>query len=472
MTDTVATRHPDYADNADTWQMIADTVAGERAIKRGGRAYLPAPNPADRSQENLTRYSQYLARSVFYGITARTLQTMIGAAYRKVPTLELSGSIQYAATDIDGSGVSIYQQSQMALANVLQAGRAGLFVDYPATPAGISVADKSSGRFAASVTLYPALAIINWRTMRIDGRTVLSLVVLEETHDEPGEFETSRTTQYRVLRLTAAGYTQEVHRETAGGWAIAEGPTIARDDAGNPWREIPFTFIGSTNNDSAIDRPPLQDIASLNMAHYRNSADYEESVFFVGQAQPWIAGLSVEWRDHLEAQKNIYFGSRAPILLPEGGSFGLAQSAANSMAFEAMSHKERLMQAMGARLLTPGGAVKTATEAQGDSEAEHSVLSLAVSNVSEAYNRVLVWMAAFNGPGDGEFEINQEFTRPNLDANMLAQLLAAVNSGKLPDSDFWETLRKAGIIDEEKTDEDLKEELASQPSNIDLGPDF
>ena len=467
--DDVTAQHPDYSESADIWQMVTDAVAGEKQVKTSTTNYLPVPNASDKSPENQSRYGQYLIRAVFYGITGRTLQTMIGAAFRKQPELELSGSIQYAADDIDGGGISIYQQSQMALSNVLQAGRAGLFVDYPTTPIGVSVADKATGAFQATVKLYPALSITNWRTTKIAGKSVLSMVVLQEQHEEAGEYAIERVAQYRVLRLTAAGYTQEVQRKVGEGWTIVEGPFFAKDSAGNPWREIPFTFIGAVNNDPNIDRPPLQDIASLNVAHYRNSADYEESVFFVGQAQPWMAGLTVEWRDHLEAQKNIYFGSRAPILLPEGGSFGLAQAAANSMAFEAMSHKEELMQAMGARLLTPGGAVKTATEAQGDSEAEHSVLSLAVSNVSEAYNRALAWMALFNGDGDGLFTINQEFTRPTLDPNMLAQLLSAVNSGKIPDSDFWRTLRKAGLIDEEKDDEMLKEELASQPSNIDLG---
>ncbi len=469
MIDDVTAEHSDYADCADTWRMVSDVVAGEKAIKGCTTTYLPQPNPLDRSPENLTRYAQYLARAVFYGITARTLQTLIGAAFRKPLELELSGSIQYAESNIDGGGISIYQQAQMALSHVLQAGRAGLFIDYPQAPQGVSIADKAAGQFAATTRLYPALSIINWRTAKIKGQSVLTMVVLQETHEETKEYAAERVPQYRVLRLTDAGYTQEVQRKMGEAWVVVEGPLLARDSAGNPWREIPFTFIGAVNNDPNPDRPPLADIAALNIAHYRNSADYEESVFLVGQAQPWMAGLTVEWRDHLESQRNIYFGSRAPILLPEGGSFGLAQAAANSMAFEAMQHKEELMSALGARLLTPGGAVKTATEAQADNEAEHSVLSLAVSNVSAAYNRALAWMAAFNGDGDGEIHINQEFTRPTLDPNMLAQLLAAVNSGKIPDSDFWATLRKAGLIDEAKDDEALKEELASQPSNIDLG---
>lgn len=460
----VTTHHQDHDAEKDAWLLTSTAAAGERAVKLATKTYLPVPNPQDASPENLARYRQYLARAVFYGITGRTLQTMIGAAFRKPPELALSGSLEYAATDIDGAGVSIAQQSQMALSHILITGRAGLFIDYPQVQSGVSLADS----VVATAILYPALSIINWRSERVGGKSVLTLVVLEEVHEEFTEFEAEREPQYRVLRLTSEGYTQEVHRKSGNAWII-DGPWLARTSTGGPWREIPFQFVGAVNNDPSIDRSPLEDIATLNVAHFRNSADYEESVFFVGQAQPWMAGLTVEWRDHLEAQKNLYFGSRAPILLPQGGQFGLAQAAANSMAFEAMRHKEELMQAMGARLLTPGGAIKTATEAQSDNEAEHSVLSLAVSNVSAAYNQALLWMAEYNGNGAGEYAINQEFTRPSLDPTMLAQLLAAVNSGKIPDSDFWATLRKSGLIDEAKDDEMIKEELASQPSNIDLG---
>ena len=470
MVDEVTFQHPDYIYHLPTWQMVSDVVAGQREIQQATTTYLPMPNPIDRSDENIQRYAQYVKRAVFYGMTGRTLQSLIGAAFRKPPVVVADGAISYVVDNIDGAGISITQQSQMALSYVLQHGRAGLLVDFPAVDRALSVADDQSGRYAAKTILYPATSVINWRTTQIGARILLSLVVLRESCETmAGNFASKMENQYRVLRLTVDGCTQEVFRKVENTWVSIGAPVIIRNSAGAPWREIPFAFIGAINNDPNPDRSPLADIASLNIAHYHNSADYEESVFVVGQAQPWLSGLTIEWRDHLEQQRNLYFGSRSPILLPENGAYGLAQAAANSMAYEAMVHKEELMKAMGARLLTPGGAVKTATEAQSENEAEHSVLSLAAANVSEAYEKALGWMAQFNGAGNGEFEINQEFTRPVLDPQMLAQLLAAVNSEKLPNSDLWRALRNSGQIDENKTDEMIKEELASQSPNLDMG---
>ena len=205
-------------------------------------------------------------------------------------------------------------------------------------------------------------------------------------------------------------------------------------------------FVGSENNDSSIDDPPLYDMAEINIGHYHNSADYEDSVWFSGQPQFWIAGLDEAWRDHLE-ENGIYVGSRAPLTLPVNGSCGFAQPEPNTLVKEAMDGKKEDMVSLGARLIERGSAVKTATQADNDSAAEHSILSLAVSNVSEAYSQCLMWMCAFeNVAGEALLKLNQDFTQVSLDAAIMASLFNAVQAGRVPESDFWQYLRDRGVI--------------------------
>lgn len=464
-------QHPDYQANIDTWTLISDAVAGERAVKAGGTTYLPKPNPTDTSAANAKRYEQYVARAVYYNFPGRTLQTLVGAAFRKIPVLEVSGGLEYVEGDISGTGVSIYQQAQEALSLTLQHGRCGILIEYPRTDAPVSRADQIARGLHARTALYPASAIINWSTVRVGSRQLLGLVVLRESAQIPDAdgFGFESVPQLRVMRLAESAVTAEVWRLINGEWIVHEAAVPVLDSSGRPLTEIPFLFVGASANTFEVDRSPLEDIARMAIAHYRNSADYEESVFFAGQVQPVLSGLSEQWRDHMEKQ-GLYIGSRAPLLLPEGGSYQLAQAAENQPALEAMRHKEKLLAALGARLLEPGGAVKTATEAQGDSEAEHSVLSLAVSNVSEAYTAALAIMAAFNGSGDGVLAINQDFTANMLAPDMLAQQLAAVLAGKMPQSDLWENMRRAGLIDPAKTDEQVQAEVDSTPPALTLVP--
>lgn len=460
----------EYSFALPSWRLIDDVVAGSRAVKSRGQTYLPKPNPDDTSAENDTRYNQYLARAVFYNVSSRTLQGLTGAAFRKNPILDKPSALDYIENDIDGSGVSVYQQSQHVLREVLKIGRHGLLADYPTTEGAVSRADMDAGRVRATIASYSANQIINWRTERIGAIHKLVLVVLKERAERimPDGFGIDYFDRYRVLRLRDGVYTQETWSNDRSGLHVEQEEFPVRNGSGGFWDRIPFTFVGSNNNEASIDPAPMYDMAEVSIAHYRNSADYEDSVYFIGQAQPWMSGLSEEWRNWIQEQ-GLYVGSRSPILLPQGGQFGITQAMPNTLAREAMDQKEDQMVALGARLIQPGSASKTATEAKADTENEHSVLSLAVANVNEAYMSCLEWMGQFmNVSGESRYEINQEFTAPNIDAQMLTALIQAWQSGKYPEADLWSQLRKYGLIDEEKDDEQIREELDTQAVTLDF----
>jgi hypothetical protein len=471
MSDVTFTR-PEYVAAKNRWSLVRDVCKGSETIKDAGDHYLPRPNASDDSPDNKARYDAYKKRAVFYNATGRTKHSLVGAVFRTWPTLTVPGALDYVSKDIDGQGVSIYQQSQSVIGHLLEVGRHGLLVDYAAVKSGtVSKADEQAGRARASVASYPAEAIINWKTRKVGGQYLLSLVVLRETVDIDTDdgFGSEQVVQYRVLRLDEAGiYTQEVWEEGSSSTSMVTAPFSPLNGTGQQWKVIPFQFLGSENNDTSIDDSPLYDMAEINIGHYRNSADYEEAAYLVGQPQPWMSGLSDQWRDHLE-KEGIFLGSRAPWLLPQGGACGMMQALPNTVAKEAMDGKKEDMVSLGARLIERGSAVKTATQADNDSAAEHSVLSLVVSNVSEAYSQCLVWMDEFvNASGETLYKLNQDFSQISLDATILTGLFNAVQGGKLPESDFWQYLRDRGVIDPEKTDDDIRGELETSSTGLGL----
>lgn len=455
-------QHPEYADSVCAWEMVEDVCDGQEEVKEKGPKYLPKPNPTDTSAENEARYEQYKMRAVFYNATRRTLTSLCGAAFGKDPELIAPDAISYITDDIDGCGLSIYQQSQEVLSDVLKYGRSCLMVDYPRTGGPVSVADMKSGAIRATVVRYECEDVINWQTAKVGAKHILSLVVIKECElVHVDDFETKEIDQYRALRLIEGVYTVEIYRKNdKDEWYLFDA-YVPTTGSGATWSVIPFTFVGSLSNSPSVDPAPLYDMAVLNLAHYRNSADHEDSVFFSGQPQPWISGLSVEWRDWLQ-KEGICIGSRVILPLPENGAFGFAQAQANPLAKEAMDAKELQMRALGARLIQPGSAIKTATEAQGDLEAEHSVLSLAAANVSEAYTVCLQWVLVFmNASGDASYAIQVDPGKFSVDGVMLGALVAANQAGKLPDSDLFRIMRKLDVIDPEKTDEQIADELAN-----------
>jgi hypothetical protein len=463
MADITYTR-PEVADRFDLWQLVSDACEGEYAVKAQGDVYLPRPNAFDTSQENQSRYDQYLARAVYYNATGRTLTALTGIAFRRWPEIVLPEGLDYLRQDASGSGVTLIQSVQGGVQSVLKAGRAGLLTDYPTVQGGVSRAANLREGVQATITRYDADSIVNWRTERVGGKQRLSLVVLSETFEQPDDYGSTTLPQYRELALIDGAYIVRIWRQAGSKWAISE-EYVPRNASGGPWREIPFTFVGAIKNDPSMGPIPLYDLAVLNLAHYRNSADFEDSVYLIGQPQPWMSGLDEAWRDHME-ERGIYLGSRAPWLLPANGQAGLMQAEPNNLARQAMIDKQEQMASLGARLLDRSGAVSTAYEAESDDNNAHSVLSLTCDNVSSAYTQALQWAGEMMGArGETSLSIPTDFAVDKLDAPTLTALLAAVQAGKVPESDFWAALREAGFIDSEKTDDEIREELNAAGTN-------
>lgn len=444
------------ADAANRWAVVRLVCSGPDAVKTGN--FLPYLNAQDKSLENQERNEDYRERAVFYSVTGRTRDGLLGLAFKRDPDVsEIPARLDYLMQNADGCGISLYQQSQSAVLSVLETGRHGLLVDY------------SDALSAPVIKAYQAEDIINWRTEIVGGAKVLTLLVLHEIHEQADGYETAAQDQWREYELTGGAVVVRLWRKTSAGTALVPDAagnteTILSTGRGRMQR-IPFCFIGAQNNDESIDEAPLFDLAHLNVAHYRNSADYEDSVWFAGQAQPWISGLTEEWRDHLEGSGKQYIGSRSPFLLPQGGSFGFAQVQPNTLAKEAMDQKEHQMAALGAQLLENSKAAKTATQDDNEKEATTSVLSMVVANVSEAYARAFEFCGEFIGQvfsPRAEYRINQDFTRMTADPQVIAAIVDSWAKGIYAKQDARAYLRRMNVIPADRTDEEIDSDLEQE----------
>lgn len=458
---------PELKVKLSIYNLILDCIDGEKKVKSKKTAYLPKPNAADLSEENDARYDAYLRRAVFYNVSSRTLRGLVGQIFDKDPTIELPDSLEPINEDANGNGLTLTQSAQKACSYVGALGRAGLLSDYPVTQGFVTKADLAKGDIRPTMTLYEARQMINWRTRPRGAKEVLSLVVIVEKYISKDDgFEIELSTQHRVLRLGISEqnnlpgivddedvYTVEIWRETENGNTIHESYQ-PQDSKGSFLSEIPFTFIGSENNDSEIDIPPMYDISSLNIAHYRNSADYEESSFIVGQPTPYFAGLTQDWVKDNFQDGVVQLGSRAAIPLPEGGSAGLLQAESNIMPFEAMQHKERQMVALGAKLVEQTSVQRTATEAAIESSNENSVLNSISKNVSAAYQFGLEQCALFTGdnPESIVFELNSDFDFKNMSLEDIMKIIAAWQQNAISFTEMRMALHRADVAIQDEGD--------------------
>lgn len=444
----VNTIHDTYAAHEKKARRVRDAVAGSDAIKARGTVYLRDPDPTDPD-----RYQYYKEYAQWLGVTKRTHDGMMGAVFRKAPEMDLPAVIQYLIDDADGSGMSLTQFARGATSKTVINGRHGILVDYPEAEDGLT-REQTQG-LRATLRHYASESIINWRRAGED----MVLIVLRETYDDVvDEFSIEQKEQFRVLSLDSTGYRQRVYR---GEDLVAD--IYPRMASGDYWQLIPFQFIGAVNNDEVPDNPLLLDIADLNIGHYRNSADLEESAFIVGQPMPHVDIGELATQDWKELNPNgIKWGSRVGIQT-KGGKLEVIQAEPNSLPKELMEQKEAQMLSIGARLIEQRGGNETAEAVRARSGAENANLSTVADNVSDGMENCLEWAALFMTSADVHeqirFRLNQEFYEQDADPQMVIARIQELDRGLIAKKDYRDWRRKTGGIAPDRTDEEIDDEV-------------
>lgn len=455
------------------YKLIRDVIAGEQAVKDAREVYLPMPNGHDRSAENTERYNAYLTRAVFYGVGERTLNGLVGAIFAQDPEIQAPKNLTDTVDDATGENVSLIQLMKRTSRLVIGYGRAGLFTDYPQKGAKENgetgeptIADMERGDIRPTITAYEPEKIINWRTKKRGAKTVLTLVVLQEHYMVSDDgFEERRENQFRVLRLDENDkyvvdiYRADVNNKEAKAGFYLYDTMMPTKHTGENFDSIPFVFIGSENNDPSVDAAPMYSICSLNVGHYRNSADYEESCYICGQATPVLAGLTENWVTTV-LKGEVQLGSRAAVALPEGGSASMLQMESNSAPYEAMKHKEQQMVNLGAKLVEVQTAFKTATEAAYNQSAENSVLSTIAGNVRLGFVWAMGWATDFTGDPDKiDIILGTDFNLSQISVDQQRFTIEAWQKEAITFGEMRTVLRKSGMAT--KTDDEARNEIDS-----------
>lgn len=442
-----------------SYTMILDCISGQKAVKDRRDEYLPRPNMLDNSPENTVRYQRYLERAVYYNYCRRTIDGLVGQVFMRPAVVEYPDIMAAVIKNATGNGVSLELLAKQSMNFTLALSRGGVFVDYPRVgDEATSIADLESGYIRPTINFVSPLNIINWRTRDIGAEEVLSLIVIAEQYCAYDDgFEMKQDEQWRVLGLDENNlYYQEI-------WKLKKsknGRTLKnqyerveliypKDASGQYLGFIPFQFMGSLNNDSNPDNPNFYDLASLNIAHYRNSADYEESVYTGGQPTLVIIGVDDQWAK--DNQNTGKVGSLGGIALPAQGDAKFIQPTPNTLVKDAMEMKVKQMVALGARMLEAKNVQRTATEASIDSISESSILASTARNVSEAIDRALKWAATFIGvnPELVSFALNTDFEVAKLKSDERRQLVEEWQKGLLTFEEARAVMTKAGLATED-----------------------
>ncbi|RZG64339.1 DUF4055 domain-containing protein, partial [Acinetobacter bouvetii] len=404
---SITATHADYDKHIETWNKLDDVCGGQEVIKAANEKYLPKPSmfTSAKDPDGKARYAEYKMRAIFPGVTSRTLASHIGLAFGKTPVFNHPSELEYLERNADGAGRSIYQCAQRATRLINRNYRCGIYVDFPNVGPSKSKADEKSKGAYPMIHIIKVGAIKDWDYIIVGNQKKLSFVKLFETVKVRNGYTVETTDQYRILTLSEVSgshvyMVQILTKNEKGEWVEGE-KYIPTDYHGKPWDYIPFTFCGAVDNSDEIGTAPLYELASMELSYYCSSADVEESAFIVGQPTlcfPSITDEQYKW----VKESGAGVGSRSGI--PTDAK--MVQAEKNGLAYERMNDKWNQMKELGARLIEVGSANKTATQADNESSVQHSVLSLVVANVSEAFTSALRWCAKFAMP-EHDFKVDE-----------------------------------------------------------------
>ncbi len=490
----VQSTHPDYDANLVAWQRARDVIAGEDAVKTAGIKYLPRLD----SQTD-DEYVAYKMRAAFFNATARIADGYVGRIFRREPTFKLpdtSAGIGRAldafVADADLLGTPMSAYAKHVTHEVIAVGRAGTLVDWE---------DEAEQR--AFVVIYETEQIINWHSQRVNGRNVLTLVVLKEhgknlqqntsNGEQPADvFQPESVEQLRVLKLvpdatpaadgsTPWSYQVELWQQQPGKskrskteWAVVDSRTPLR--LGKPLPLIPFVFHGPKHSRPKVDKLPLADIITINLDHYRLNADYKHGLHFTALPTAWVSGF--------DKTSSLRIGSStAWVAETPGATAGYLEFHGQGLTtFErAMTQDEQLMAVLGSRMMEEQKRVgETAASIELRQSGENAVLSAVSLSISESLSQVLRWVYWWNStettPGDiGDktvlVSLNADFSLNGMASTEIAAVVAAWKAGAISQDTMFDLFRMGDVLPVGRSNEDEAKLVAGTPQPAPVAAD-
>lgn len=438
-------------------RVMRDTTAGPECIRKCGTAYLPQ-DPGESSQA----YNDRLARSVFFNVTGETVAGLTGFVFAKDPKIgdDVPPLIVQHMENIDNAGTHFDVFAREQFADVLTAGHNGILVEYPQTGGAQTARDEQT-----SIRPYwvPILKdnIVSWRTAIVDGKTILAQIVLKECTMVPsGLFGEIEQTRYRVLYKdldTGVVGVQVLEVNDAKQVTLVSEGTYPTQD------EIPFAEIVTSGRKSFLDsKPPLLDLAYLNIAHYQQWSDRATSTHKTC-VPIWV-----------ESGCDPDDGEKAPIVLGANSArtstnpaFKAGYQSHDGAALDQVSKviQEILsdMASFGLAMLAPQKRQAETAEAKRlDKSASDSKLSVAARGLQDGLERALYFHARYLRLNDGgSVEINRDYESSVMTADVMSAYAILADKLSIPVRLILEMLQEGGRISEDENLDELEAQIAA-----------
>ena len=423
------------------WILIEDLMQGTFGMRQKHRRYLPQePRELDESYDNR------LARSVCPPYYQRLERLLAGMLTRKpVRLVDTSDTITEQLFDVDLNGNDLNVWTYETARKMVRYGHVGTLVDAPA----------DGGR--PYWVNYTPRQILGWRTETNEGKQQLTMLRLQELASVPdGEYGEKVVQQVRVL--TPGEY--QIHQKDD------KGDFRMVDEGRTSLSEIPFSIAYSNRVGFMESRPPLEDIAELNLKTYQIQSDLDNQLHI--SAVPMLAFYGFP-----SSAEEVSAGPGEAIAFPAEGRAEYIEPGGVSFQYQFQRMEQLagqinelgLSAVLGQKLTAETAEAKRINRSQGD-----STMMVIAQNMQDMIDNCLQFHAQYLGQNEaaGSSHVNRDFMGTRLEPQEINSLLQLYTAGTITQETLLQQLSDGEVLGD---DFDVDEELeATANAGMDLQP--
>jgi hypothetical protein len=429
-----------YAQEAH-WILIEDLLQGTFGMRQKHRRYLPQePRELDESYDNR------LARSVCPPYYQRLERLLAGMLTRKpVRLVDTSDTITEQLFDVDLNGNDLNVWTYETARKMVRYGHIGTLVDAPA----------DGGR--PYWVNYTPRQILGWRTETNEGKQQLTMLRLQELASVPDGLYGEKVVQ-QVRVLTPGEY--QIHQKgDKGDFQIV-------DEGRTSLSEIPFSIAYANRIGFMESRPPLEDIAELNLKTYQIQSDLDNQLHI--SAVPMLAFYGFP-----SSAEEVSAGPGEAIAFPAEGRAEYIEPGGTSYEYQfkrleqlaAQINELGLSAVLGQKLTAETAEAKRINRSQGD-----STMMVIAQNMQDMIDNCLQFHAQYLGQNEaaGSCHVNRDFMGTRLDPQEINSLLQLYTAGTITQETLLQQLSDGEVLGD---DFDVDEELeATANAGMDVQP--
>ena len=449
--DSPFTRTRAVMDMVKGWEIMKAVTNGTEYLRDNSEAFLPLE-----PREDYEAYLSRVNRAVFSPYTQRLIRAATGLIMRKPITL--IGDSYWTdvfAKDVDGCGSDLDEYARRVLICSLTYGQSHILVDYPAPTGALTLAEeRAQNRRPYWIEIDPT-NIYGWRLDReVNYGSIIQVRIAEKAVVPSGDFGEQVFDQVRVIEPGKYRVYRKVspkkdliNLEDNSYSGNFDGPDNEKDyelvDSGEfSLGEVPLVSVYSGKTDTLASKPPLLDIAYLNLAHFQRQADLIHSLHVASQPMLVLEG----WDDQT---KDMSISVNYAMATQPGNKVYYVEPA--SSAFEAQTNEIQELQlqmaTLGISTLSQQKFVAESADARRlDRVDTNSMLSMVSLELEQKLQKVFNLSANYLGIEPPEVKISRDFDIERLIGQDITALTSLFDQKVIDREEFRDILVQGEVL--------------------------